>query len=334
MSDETGHFARCAEIASGLRNEVAKVVVGRDEIVEQLLIATLAGGHCLLEGPPGVARSLLAASFARALGLDFDRVRCTGALSPEQLLGDGDGSGVNRGPLAANVVVIDDYPRLSEATDSVIRQAVNEGEVTMELRRFPLPQPQLIVATRYVESDEDIGPVELRDDRFMFHLAIGYPAYHDEYEMADSASAPDSKPTSPVSSAAELLELREVVRHAELPPHVIHYALRLARATRIHEAETPDFVYEWISVGAGPRAVHYLTLAAKIRAALHGRSAATTDDVQAIAPPTLRHRILRNQNARENGITIDKVISRLLYEIPDREEGDDRAPTKDDQMAW
>jgi len=324
-------FAAIQDAFERIRQEMAKAIVGQDEVIEQLLIGLLSKEHCLLEGPPGVAKSLTAASLARVLGLSFDRIRCTPDLTPQDLIGLGaasPGEGQVAGPLFANVVLVDDVARLSPRASALVQQAIQSDHVVLDARRHWLPDPFLLVATQHAEEEGPSLSRPYHDDRFMLKIAIGYPEYAQEFALAQALSAPRAEPPEQVTTLEELRRFRDAARQAAAPPPVIHYALRLVRATRIHEGETPDFVYEWIDFGAGPRASHFLTLAAKIRAALHGRGVATCADVQAVVHPVLRHRLVTNRNARSTGVTVERVIRRLLYEVPEREPGDETAPAE------
>ncbi|MBP89335.1 MAG: AAA family ATPase [Planctomycetaceae bacterium] len=314
---------------AAIRDQLAKAVVSQDAVVEQMMIALLAQGHCLYEGPAGAAKSLAAASLARVLGLQFDRVRCTAELSPHDVVGLGaapTGTTEVPGPIFANIVLVDDFARLPASTDALIQQAIQENRIVLDGRRHGLPEPFMILATRYPEVDAADSIVEHHDDRFMMKIAVAYPAYDEEFALADKPAAPEPVDLEQVIAKKDVATFRQVTSLIEAPPHVIHYALRLVRATRIHEGETPDFSYEWVDFGAGPRAAHYMTLAARIRAGLYGREEATADDIKAVAHPILRHRIITNSNARSTGVTVDRVIRRLLYEIEERQDGDEQRP--------
>ncbi len=316
-----------------IQDQLAKTVVGQEEVIEQLMIALLAGGHCLFEGAPGAARALTAAQLSAALGLTFSRICCTCDLSPEELVGADwqppddpeQATGLIGGPLFANVVFLDDASRLAPKTSAVVQQALLEKDVFVAGHRYLLADPHVVLAATYTDY-EPTTTSEPRDDRFMMKISIQFPSYQDEYHIAETASGPTCNDIQPVLNADQLLELRRQVREVGVPPQVLHYALRLVRATRVHEGETPDFIYEWVQSGAGTRAAHALALAAKVRAALHGRSVATAEDIHSVAPPVLRHRLVTNHNARSNGVTTDRVISRLLYEIPTRADDDDLPP--------
>ena len=307
--------------------ETAKRIVAADSFIEQLMIALLSCGHCLLEAPPGTARSLGTASLARATGLTFDQIRCTPDLTPDDLVGLGaspkDSLNVP-GPIFANFVLVADIDRLAPRTDSLLQEAIQDQQVTLNSRRHSLAEPFMVVATQYpihdgLESQDKARAAanEYHDDRFMLKIRLPYPDEADELKLADAMSSAQDEPLEQVVGPDEIRLFRAMVLDVDSPSDVAEYALRLVRATRIHEGETPDFVYEWVDFGAGPRATHHLMLAAKARAALHGRGATTMDDVNAVIHPILRHRIITNRNARSTGVTIDRVIKRLLYEFSD-----------------
>lgn len=315
-----------------IRSELSKRLVGCDLQIEQLMTALLAGGHCLVEAPPGTAKTLATASFARVTGLAFDQVRSTPELTQGDLVGLGAAPKNDQeipGPLFANLVMVTDIERLSPRTDALIQQAIQEQQVVLAGRRHTLSEPFMIIATKYpihdgIEGQADRAVAdEYHDDRFMLKIKFGYPEEHDEFQMASAMSGESPEPIEQVISTDEVREFQTLVRSVGASPEMINYILRLVRATRIHEGETPDFVYEWVDFGAGPRATHHLTMASKIRAALHGRAKVSADDVRAMAHPVLRHRIITNRNARSTGVTVDRVIKRLLYEIP--ESGEDES---------
>jgi len=203
--------------------------------------------------------------------------------------------------------------------------------VTIHGQPHRLPDPFLLLATTY-PADEDAAPApaEPRDDRFMFQILVRYPTYHDEFQVAEATTVAAPQQVEPAFSPEEIIAWRKLVRAVQAPPHAIHYLLRLVRSTRVHEGENPDFVYEWVASGAGPRAVHFLTLAAKTRAAIYGRPSLSTEDVRMMAPPVLRHRIITNRNAHSTGVTVDRVINRLLSDVPERLADDDKPPEPGD----
>lgn len=320
-----------------VRAAMQRVVMGQEAVVEQLMILVLSRGHGLIVGRPGVARFLSASSLARALGFVFHRIRCTPDLTPEEVtvgshlpIQATDQHRDFHGLLFANLLLVDDLDRLPPRTTSLLHEALQDQEVILAGQRRPLPDPFVLLATRYSAGDSAELPYDPRNDRFMFEIQVNYPDYEAEYRMADSLPIAESDAIQPAFSPSDILRWRQRVLALPVPPHVLHYAVRLVRSTRVHEGENPDFVYEWVSQGAGPRAVYQMTLAAKVRAALCGREAAAASDIRAIAHPVLRHRVITNHNARSNGITSDRVISRLLEDIPERLAGDEQASSDGD----
>jgi MoxR-like ATPase len=307
-----------------VRDELGKCFVGCDALIEQLMISLLAGGHCLLEAPPGTGKTLATASFARVTGLAFDQIRSTPDLTPNDLVGLGarpkDALEVP-GPLFANLVLVADLERLSPRCDALIQQAIQEQQIVLDGRRHSLSDPFMIVATQYPIHDGQTNRAErtvadeYHADRFMLKIKIAYPEEDVESRMAIEMSSASQAPPEQVLGFDDIRQFQKLVRQVEASPEIIDYILRLVRSTRIHEGETPDFIYEWVDFGAGPRATHHLTLAAKIHAALEGRAAVSAEDVRAVTHPVLRHRIVINRNARSSGVTVDRVIKRLLYEV-------------------
>jgi MoxR-like ATPase len=314
--------------------EMNKRVVGQEHLSEQLLVTLLSDGHCLVSGMPGVAKTLATQTLAQALGLVCHRVRCSADVYPEDILGEAENEPSALALLSANILLVDDLDRLPPKSSNVLQQAIQDREVSVRGQLRPLADPFMLVATRYLgDGDEPEIQREPREDRFMFEIRVRYPSYSDEYRIAETNSASITAPPEQILTVDDVIRMRRQVRCVELPTHVIHYALRLVRCTRVHEGENPDFVYEWVSQGAGPRAVHCLTMAAKVRASLHGRSVVETEDIRAVTYPTLRHRLITNRNAHSNGVTVDRVIARLLEDIPTRLDGDDAPPQPGETLS-
>jgi MoxR-like ATPase len=314
-----------------IQARLANSLVGQPDLVEQLLIALLAGEHCYIEGVPGSGRSLATDQLAAAMGLSFGRIHCNSDLRPSDLFdADSVGDDPSLRPLTANVIFVDDLPRLTPSVHALVQQALKEGQVKVGGKLFRMAEPYLIAATTYRVDELANSDYEPRDDRFMLKMSARYPKYENEYGIAEQNSGPPASDIEPVWDVARILELRQAVRQIEVPSWVVHYALRLVRATRVHEGETPDFVFEWVLFGAGPRGTHFLTLGARVMAALHGRDVATIADVRTLAFPVLRHRIVTNENARNNGMTVDRVIQLLLGEVSEREAGDEQPPRERD----
>ncbi len=320
-----------------VRQELAKVIVGQDQVVEQLLIAIFSQGHCLLEGVPGLAKTLMVSTLAKSMKLAFNRIQFTPDLMPSDITGteviqEDKQSGARtfkflQGPIFANIILADEINRTPPKTQAALLEAMQEKQVTIGGVRNPLPAPFFVLATQNpIEQEGTYTLPEAQQDRFMFKVFVKYPTYEEEYRIAETTTASFSATVQEVLSADDILRLQQLVRRVPVAPHVIHYALRLTRATRVHEGETPTFVNDWVSWGSGPRGMQYLLLGAKARAVLQGRFFATTEDVKAVAHPVLRHRVITNFNAESAGISSDKVIDRLLAEVPERRAGDEVAP--------
>ncbi len=335
--DEVQALARIKEGYSKIRHELGKVIVGQDEVIEQLLIAIFSQGHCLLEGVPGLAKTLMVSTLSQSLNLDFNRIQFTPDLMPSDITGteviqEDKMTGSRQfkflgGPIFANIVLADEINRTPPKTQAALLESMQEKQVTIGGERHPLPAPFFVLATQNpIEQEGTYTLPEAQQDRFMFKVFVRYPQYDEEYTIAESTTAKHTAEVDAVLSADDIQQMQELVRRVPIAPHVIHYALRLVRATRVHEGDAPEFVKEWVSWGAGPRAMQFLLLGGKAKAVLDGRFFVSAADIQAVAHPVLRHRVITNFNAESSGIGPDKVIDRLLEEIPDRDSGDDVAP--------
>ncbi|MBI4512653.1 MAG: MoxR family ATPase [Gemmatimonadetes bacterium] len=316
---------RLAAARSGIEAEIAKRVVGQRPIVEGLLAALFAAGHALLVGVPGLAKTLLVSSLARALDLKFSRIQFTPDLMPSDITGseileETPGTGRRnfrfvRGPLFANVILADEVNRTPPKTQAALLQAMQEGEVTVGGETYPLDRPFFVLATQNPIEQEGTYPLpEAQLDRFMLELRIGYPSHDEEQQIAALTTADTEEEIRPVLRAAEILELQHLVRRVPAAPSVIALAVRLTRATRPESEESSEYVRRWVRWGAGPRATQHLVLAAKARAALDGRPAPNYEDVRAAAVPVLRHRIITNFQAEAEGETAETVVRRLIHE--------------------
>ena len=322
---------------SAVRAELSKVIVGQDQVIEQILIAIFAQGHCLLEGVPGLAKTLMVSTLARSLKLQFNRIQFTPDLMPSDITGteviqENRATGERgfkflTGPVFANIILADEINRTPPKTQAALLEAMQERQVTIGGVRHMLPAPFFVLATQNPIEQEGTYPLpEAQQDRFMFKVFVKYPGYDEEYRIAETTTASFNPDVKEVLSGDEILRLQQLVRRVPVAPFVIHYALRLVRATRVHEEKVPAFVNDWVSWGAGPRGMQYLLLAGKARAMLHGRFFVNTEDIRAVAHPVLRHRIITNFNAESSGISSDKVIDRLLAEVPERNSGDEVVP--------
>ncbi|HMO13803.1 MAG TPA: MoxR family ATPase [Pirellulaceae bacterium] len=320
-----------------VRKEMSKVIVGQSDVVEQLLVAIFAQGHCLLEGVPGLAKTLMVSTVAKTLRLGFNRIQFTPDLMPSDITGteviqEDKATGERnfkflRGPIFSNIILADEINRTPPKTQAALLESMQERQVTIGGNRHALPAPFFVLATQNpIEQEGTYTLPEAQQDRFMFKIFVNYPSYEEEYNIADSTTKDVQANVAEVLSGEEILRLQRMVRRVPAAPHVIHYALRLVRATRVREASVPEFVKEWVSWGAGPRGVQYLLLGGKARAMLDGRFYVSTDDIRAMAKPVLRHRVITNFNAESTGIYPDQVIARLLEEIPERNSGDEIAP--------
>lgn len=320
-----------------IRGELGRVIVGQQEVVEQLLIAIFSQGHCLLEGVPGLAKTLMVSTLARTLQLDFKRIQFTPDLMPSDIVGteviqEDRTSGKREfrfiaGPVFSNIVLADEINRTPPKTQAALLEAMQERQVTTAGQRRPLPQPFFVLATQNpIEQEGTYTLPEAQQDRFMFKVFVDYPSYEEEFRIADVTTGSGLAEVAQVLTSEEILKMQKLVRNVPAAPHIVHYALRLVRATRVLEKDCPAFVREHVSWGSGPRGVQYLLLGAKARAAMHGRNFATTADVQAVAKPVLRHRVITSFAAESAGITSDRVIEHLLQSLPDRTDGDAVAP--------
>jgi len=308
-----------------LQDEIAKVIIGQHEVIEQLLVALFSGGNCLLVGVPGLAKTLLISTLARILTLKFSRIQFTPDLMPSDITGTeileedvGTGRRVFKfmqGPVFANIILADEINRTPPKTQAALLQAMQEHEVTAGGQTFGLDLPFFVLATQNPIEQEGTYPLpEAQLDRFMFNIKVGYPSQEEEQQIVEVTTRPRSADPRPVLDAAEILHFQDLVRRVPVASHVIAYAVRLARATRPGASDGRG-IHEFVGWGAGPRAGQHLVLGAKARAALGGRPTPGLDDVRAIAPAVLRHRIVTNFNAEAEGINADQLVERLLQEI-------------------
>ncbi len=315
---------RVAEVAEGLRREVEKRIVGQTEVVQGLLTALLANGHALLVGVPGLAKTLLIHTVAEALDLEFSRIQFTPDLMPTDITGTEvieedrtTGRRVFRfvkGPVFANIVLADEINRTPPKTQAALLQAMQERAVTVAGETLPLDPPFFVLATQNPIEQEGTYPLpEAQLDRFMLELPIGYPSREEEEEVAMRTTGLEGAEIHPVVSAAELIELQQLVRRIPAPPSLVSFAVRLARATRPGDEAAP-VTRRYVAWGAGPRASQFLVLGAKARAAARGDAMPTIDDIRAVAPAVLAHRLVLNFEAEADGRGTRHIISELLKE--------------------
>jgi len=305
-----------------IEQEISKVIIGQKEVIEQILICLLAQGHGLIIGVPGLAKTLMVNTLARVLNLSFNRIQFTPDLMPSDITGteiiEEDATGHRtfrfvKGPIFANIILADEINRTPPKTQAALLQAMQEYQVTVGGETYSLPLPFFVLATKNPIELEGTYPLpEAQLDRFMFSIYIDYPNPQEEEEIVRTTTSAYQPELATVLNAAEILNLQKLLRRVPVSDDVLRYAVRLASATRQNNDGSFQFVKDWISWGAGPRASQYLILGAKTRAILLGRYTPTIDDVRAVAQPVLRHRIVTNFNAEAEGIKASDVVKRLL----------------------
>ena len=324
--DDLTAAERLADGHQALVAQIGRVIVGQREVIDQLLIALFAQGHCLFVGVPGLGKTLLVRTLARALDLSFSRIQFTPDLMPADITGteiiqENPITGRREyqflpGPVFANVILADEINRTPPKTQSALLQAMQELQVTAGGQTYPLPPPLLVLATQNPVEQEGTYPLpEAQLDRFLFNVYLDYPSAEEETRIVMETTSGYAPDVQPVMSREEILRLQRVVRDAPVGQHVVEYAVRLARATRPREAEAPDFVRQWVQWGAGPRAAQAMVLGAKVRALLDGRLSASRDDVRHLALPTLRHRVIPSFAAEADGVSSANIVRRLLETI-------------------
>jgi MoxR-like ATPase len=319
-------IGRLGEARKKLKAEIAKVIIGQEHIVDDLLTALFARGHCLMIGVPGLAKTLMVRTIARAIDLDFNRIQFTPDLMPSDITGteiieEDRGSGGRqfrfvKGPVFANILLADEINRTPPKTQAAMLQAMQEQQVTVAGRTYDLPRPFFVLATQNPIEQEGTYPLpEAQLDRFMFDIRIGYPKPHEELQIAKSTTADVEMDVTKVLNSGEIQHLQQIVRRLPISDHVGMYAVNLARSTRPDDEIAPGFTKEYVNWGAGTRAVQYLVLGAKARAAIAGQYNVTCDHVRAVAPLVLRHRIMVNFHGDAEGMTADKIVKELLKHV-------------------
>jgi MoxR-like ATPase len=307
-----------------LGTELSKVIVGQQDVIEHLLIAVLSGGHCLVTGAPGLAKTLLVKSLAELFHVTFQRIQFTPDLMPADITGTEILQQTDRerkmefvkGPIFANMILADEINRTPPKTQAAMLEAMQEHHVTAAGVCYPLNEPFFVFATQNPIEMEGTYPLpEAQLDRFMFNVSIGYLAEDDEVAVVRQTTTTAPEAIEPVFSGEDLLRFQSVVRKVPIAEDVVRYAVRLAAASRPGPDNPQDFVNEWVTWGAGLRASQYMVLGGKARALIHGRSHVTFDDIRALAHPVLRHRVLINYRAEAEGVVVDDLVDRLLKSI-------------------
>jgi MoxR-like ATPase len=324
-----------------IKNELAKVIVGQEQVIDELLIALFARGHALLVGVPGLAKTKLISSLAKTLSLSFSRIQFTPDLMPSDITGteviqENKATGAREfnylpGPVFANIVLADEINRTPPKTQAALLESMQENQVTAGGKRRPLPLPFFVLATQNPIEQEGTYPLpEAQLDRFMFNIKVDYPSAEEELRIIQLTTSTAEPELGVCLHGDEIRALQELVRRVPVADHVAEYAMKFARMTRVgKEPDLPSYVKDYLAWGAGPRASQYLILGGKARAVLQGRHYVSGDDIRAVAHPVLRHRIITNFGAEAEGITSDHIIDRLIADIPRHQSdalADPRAP--------
>ena len=311
-----------------LLKEIHKVIIGQGEVIEQLLLAMFSRGHCLMVGVPGLAKTLLISTLAQVLKLKFNRIQFTPDLMPSDITGtdviEEDRTTGKRqfrfiqGPVFSNIILADEINRTPPKTQAALLQAMQEYHVTAGGNTYELDLPFFVLATQNPIEQEGTYPLpEAQLDRFMFMVNVGYPSRDEERQIVKTTTAEEKHDLRLVLAGKDILAVQRIIRRIPVSDHVVDYAVSLARATRPRTPEAPQFINDWLTWGAGPRAAQYLILGAKARAIFAGRMNVTAEDVRHVAHPVLRHRLFTNFNADAEGITPEQIVDRLLTTVPE-----------------
>jgi len=315
------------DVCRRLQEQIGRVIVGQERVIEELLIAILSRGHCLMQGVPGLAKTLLVSTLARTMELSFRRIQFTPDLMPSDITGteilqEDPQTGrrrfeFQRGPIFAHLLLADEINRTPPKTQAALLQAMQERQVTVGGQTLDLPDPFFVLATQNPIEQEGTYPLpEAQLDRFMFMVLVNYPSRQEELEMLKRTTGAEQQTVEPVVSGPQIVQLQQIVRRVPVGQQVYDLALDIVRATRPQEPDAGDFVRHWLNWGAGPRAGQYMILAGKARALMHGRLHVTTEDIEAVAAPVLRHRLVPNFNAEAEGISVEQIIEKVLSLVP------------------
>jgi MoxR-like ATPase len=326
-----GSIARLGAALEQIREQLSRIIVGQHDVIEQMLIALFSRGHCLLEGVPGLAKTLLVSTLARSLNLTFSRIQFTPDLMPADITGtdiieENRSTGQRElrflaGPIFSHVILADEINRTPPKTQAALLEAMQERQVTVGRIRHQMSDPFLVLATQNPIEQEGTYPLpEAQQDRFMFKVLVSYPSFDEEFEVARRTTTGAAPEVEAVLSPEEILQLQELVRSVPISDHLIRYTLALVRQTRVRDAAAADFAREQLAWGAGPRATQFLILGAKARALVRGRPHVALEDIQALVKPVLRHRLVVNFAAESDGVTTDDIVDRLLNVTPTRED--------------
>ena len=330
--DDQAAAALLVDAYRKISEEMAKFIVGQDDVIEQLVIAVLAGGHCLLEGVPGLAKTAMIRTLSETMHLNFRRIQFTPDLMPADITGtdiiqEDPTTGHRRfvfqkGPIFTQMLLADEINRTPPKTQAALLEAMQERSVTVGGHTLHLDKPFFVLATQNPIEQEGTYPLpEAQRDRFIFLVKVDYPSRDEERQIIARTTGTFAADIRPVIEGPQIIELQKVVRKVPVPDHVMDFVLDLVRYSRPDNADAPAFVKDLIEWGAGPRACQNLVLAGKVRAVLHGRFHVTIDDIVALAPPVLRHRIVPTFNAEAEGVKVDDIVARILAAVPRGESG-------------
>ncbi len=314
------------EARNKIKNEIKKVIVGQERVIDELLIALLSNGHCLLIGVPGLAKTLMISTISRILDLKFNRIQFTPDLMPSDITGteiiqENVSTGERtfrfvKGPIFANIVLADEINRTPPKTQAALLQAMQEHEVTAGSETYKLTEPFFVLATQNPIELEGTYPLpEAQLDRFMFNIYVDYPSEEEENTIVKSTTSAYGSDLGKVMGSDEIIRLQQLARRVPVSDHVVNYAVRLARSTRSLKNNSLPYIKNWVNWGAGPRASQYMILGAKTRAILDGRYTPSTEDVKAVAKPVLRHRIVTSFNAEADGVGTLEIIEKLMQDV-------------------
>ncbi|MFN5030705.1 MAG: AAA family ATPase [Flavobacteriia bacterium] len=301
-----------------LKNEIHKVIVGQDDVVDQVLISIFSRGHCLLVGVPGLAKTLLVNTISESLGLSFNRIQFTPDLMPSDIIGseildETRNFKFIKGPLFSNIILADEINRTPPKTQSSLLEAMQEKAVTAAGKNYKLPNPFFVLATQNPIEQEGTYPLpEAQLDRFMFNIWVDYPSYIEELAIVKSTTSDNKVTLNHILNAEEIIHYQDLIRRIPVTDNVLEYAVKLVGKTRANSEFAPQITKDFITWGAGPRASQNLIIGAKCHAALNGKYSPDIEDVKAVAKPILRHRLVRNYRAEAEGYTMDKIIDELL----------------------
>jgi MoxR-like ATPase len=326
-SDDERAVKRLGEARDQILGEVRKAIVGMDQVIDEMMIAVFARGHCLLVGVPGLAKTLLVSCLAQTMSLSFKRIQFTPDLMPSDITGtevlqDDPATGERRfkflkGPVFAHIILADEINRTPPKTQAALLESMQEKKVSVGGEDYPVPEPFFVLATQNPIEQEGTYPLpEAQLDRFFFNILVKYPNWDEEIEIMKRVTGGPEPKMNQVLAREEILSLQSLVRRIPVADHIFTYAAKLARTTRPTEADAPDFIKNWLAWGAGPRASLFMILAGKARAILRGRYHVAIEDVQAVARPILRHRIIPNFAAQSEGLNTDDIVEKLLETIP------------------